>query len=279
MALATIPLEASARVCPILQFDIALQICQEEEPPLPPPERNQLAGPDGNPIPGQNRCGDNQIPVGDCPAYQNIAYMTDRCINTTEYNYARVHSIAPLCSAINPTVYVGFCYCGCLERTTEIVIEDPENSKTSSQRIDKLTAGSVQVHALTDDTTLSAVRFSPRAIEATTAGAEHHPMVVIHLAGGATLAATELHAILISTGQMVAAKDLRSGEALVKQDGSLSKIIRITREPTADDVFNLLTNAGLNHKGHMIVANGVIVGDLMWQNTLAKDLNSIEVRR
>ena len=29
----------------------------------------------------------------------------------------------------------------------------------------------------------------------------------------------------------------------------------------------------------MIVANGLIVGDLMWQNTLAKDLNSVIVRQ
>ena len=58
-----------------------------------------------------------------------------------------------------------------------------------------------------------------------------------------------------------------------------SAILDITHERTSEDVFNVLASAGLSHKGHMIVANGVIVGDLMWQNTLAKDLNSIVVRQ
>jgi hypothetical protein len=248
-------------------------------PPPPPPEPNRLAGPDGNPIPNQNRCGDNQISVADCPQYQSLAYFTDHCINTTEYNYSVAHSIAPLCSQINPTAYIGFCYCGCLERTTELFVKEPVSGKDTTQRIDKITVGSVQVHALTEDTTLSSVRYAPRGLEAKTAGAENKPLVVLHLADGVTLGATELHAILISTGQMVAAKDLRAGQVLVRQDGSLSTIATITRERTSDDVFNVLTNAGMSHKGHMIVANGLIVGDLMWQNTLAKDLNSIEVRR
>jgi len=254
-------------------------ICEPPPDDPPPPEPNRMMGPDGNPIPNQNRCGDNQIPVSDCPAYQNLAYFTDHCINGTEYSYSQVHSLAPLCSQINPTVYIGFCYCGCLERSTGIFIQDPKSGRNSTERIDQITVGSVSVHALTEDATLSRVRYEPRAIEARTAGAENKPLVVVHTADGAVLAATELHAILLSTGAMVAAKDLEAGQRMVRQDGSFSIIASITRESTKDDVFNVLTNAGLNHKGHMIVANGLIVGDLMWQNTLAKDLNSIIVRQ
>jgi hypothetical protein len=249
-------------------------------PSDPPPEPNRLAGPDGNPIPNQNRCGADQMPPGDCPLFQDVAYFTNHCINGTEYDYARSHSIAPICNQFVPTQYIGFCYCGCLERATEIFVNDPVSGKSSAQQIGSITVGSVQIYALTEDTTLSSVQYAPRGLEAVTTGAEREPLVVLHLDGGIVLAVTELHAILLSTGAMVAAKDLRAGQSLVKQDGSLSRIAQITRVSTSDNVFNVLTNAGLkSYKGHMIVANGLIVGDLMWQNTLAKDLNSVVVRR
>jgi hypothetical protein len=63
----------------------------------------------------------------------------------------------------------------------------------------------VQVHALAEGATLSSVRYEPRGIEATTAGSEDKPLVVLDLRGGGILAATELHAILLSTGAMVVA--------------------------------------------------------------------------
>jgi len=96
-----------------------------------------------------------------------------------------------------------------------------------------------------------------RSAAATTAGSEDKPLVVLHLRGGATLAATELHAILLSTGTMVAAKDLLVGQRLVQWNGAQSTIEAITRVATSDDVFNVLTNAGMSHKGHMIVACAV----------------------
>lgn len=241
--------------------------------------QNRIAGPDGNPIPNQNRCGDNQISVADCPQYQNLAYSNGAgCINLVEYQYSQGHSIAPLCSPLDPHTYIGFCYCGCLERSTGIFILDPATGKSSSQRIDSITVGSL-VQALTEDATLSALQFQPRGIEATTAGGEKSPMVVLRMADGATLAATEQHAILVSSGMMVAAKDLSVGQTLVHQDGSPSQIAEIERVPTDDDVYNVLTDAGLSHQGHMVAANGLIVGDLMWQNTLARDLNAIVVRQ
>jgi hypothetical protein len=279
-ALMALTINASA-ACPLPNAVGEPSICvpPPDDPPPPPPEPNRLAGPDGNPIPNQNRCGDMQIPLADCPAYQDLAFFTDHCINGTEYNYSKAHSIAPLCSQISPTTYIGFCYCGCLERSTGIFVQDPKSGRNATERIDQITVGSVAVHALTDDATLSRVRYEPRGVEARTAGSEDKPLVVLHTADGALLAATELHAILLSTGAMIAAKDLEVGQSMVRQDGSFSTIASITRESTKDDVFNVLTNAGLNHKGHMIVANGLIVGDLMWQNTLAKDLNSIIVRQ
>src|SRR6188474_2755816 len=63
--------------------------CGEPPEPPEPPEPNRLAGSDGNPAPNQTRCGDVQIPVSECPMYQNFAWNSGAgCINFTEYNYA-----------------------------------------------------------------------------------------------------------------------------------------------------------------------------------------------
>jgi hypothetical protein len=240
---------------------------------------NQIAGPDGRPIPGHNRCGDEQIPYEECPDYQYIARYVDGCINDEEYAYSQAWSIAPICSPMYPDRYVGFCYCGCLERSTQILATDPVTGAEVTPRIDQIERGGVRIHALTEEATLSSVRYTSRDVVATTAGGENNPMVVLQLEGGIILSATEQHAILLASGEMVAAKDLSVGQFLVKRDGSSTAITAIRRVPTDDDVFNVLTDAGLSHKGHMIVANGVIVGDLMWQNTLIKDLNSIIIRQ
>lgn len=116
-------------------------------------------------------------------------------------------------------------------------------------------------------------------IEARTVGGENHPMVVLSMADGITLAETENHAILLSTGVMVAAKDLTAGQTLVRHDGSPNEIAEISRLPADGYAYNVLTDAGLVHQGHMVVANDLIVGDLMWQNTLSTDLNAIIVRQ
>jgi hypothetical protein len=78
---------------------------------------------------------------------------------------------------------------------------------------------------------------------------------------------------------MVAARELDPAlHSLVTENGQFVPIARIERKATDRNVYNVLTDAGLSHKGHMIIANGLVVGDIMWQNTLAADLHAIVIR-
>jgi hypothetical protein len=65
---------------------------------------------------------------------------------------------------------------------------------------------------------------------------------------------------------------------LVTQWGEFITIKSIELKKTTNRVYNVLTDAKLNHLGHMIVANGIIVGDIMWQNTLAADMWKVIIR-
>src|SRR5688572_28435630 len=47
--------------------------------------------------PNHNRCGNDVLPVAECPQYQQLAWNGGNgCINATEYNYALANAIAPI---------------------------------------------------------------------------------------------------------------------------------------------------------------------------------------
>jgi hypothetical protein len=121
--------------------------------------------------------------------------------------------------------------------------------------------------------------FESRPVIATTVGPEEKPLVVIITKDGRRLGVTEQHAVLISTGEMLKAVDLTTDQELVNHTGELVGIERIERIHTSAPVHNFLTDAELDPYGHLIVAEGLVVGDIMWQNTLAKMLGEVIIRQ
>lgn len=228
---------------------------------------------------GHNRCGNDVLPVANCPPMQEFAWNGGAgCINATEYDYARTHAIAPICSPLARTAFLGWCRCGCLEKSTAVYTFDSVTGIGFDKVVDAITTADL-VYAMTEEGTVDEPAFSARALYATTAGSEANELVWVKLADGTTLGLTEEHAVLLSTGEMTRAIDLVVGtHELVSQYGEFVGVESITRAPTQDQVYNVLTDAGLSHKGHMIIANGIIVGDIMWQNTLATDLMKVVAR-
>lgn len=230
--------------------------------------------------PGHNRCGDNVLPASQCPTAQQTAWNNGQgCINQTEYNYALNNAIAPLCAQWNPTQFVGWCRCGCFEKSTQILTRVKAENRLAQVGVDVLNQDIFDAYTMTDDSTLYAPIWEARTITATTVGTEEKPLVWVHLENGSSIGLTEEHAVLTAEGIMLTAKELQAGQhQMVTAEGEPVLIKEIQRVATKDPVYNLLTDAGLNHKGHMVVANGVVVGDIMWQNTLAKDLQRVVVR-
>lgn len=132
---------------------------------------------------------------------------------------------------------------------------------------------------MSSSSSLDELLFETRPVMATTAGGEDKPLVVLVTDDGRRLAVTEQHAILVATGEMQKAVDLTTKDRLVDQTGQSVGILRIERVYTSRDVHNFLTYAGLDPYGHLVVAEGLVVGDVMWQNTLAKQLGEILLRR
>lgn len=229
--------------------------------------------------PVNNRCGDNMVPPQECPDMQNVAYNNGNgCINAKEYDFARANAIAPICHPLKPTVYIGWCRCGCFEKTTELLSFDAATGQGQLKNVTKVAIGD-ELYAMKDDATVDDPQLEPRPVTATTVGDEEKPLVWVHLENGKVLGLTEQHAVLLSTGEMIPAVALdSSAHQLVSRWGEFVSITSIERTTTPDPVYNVLTNAGLDHQGHIIVANDMMVGDIMWQNTLAADLWKVVVR-
>lgn len=231
-----------------------------------------------------NRCGENQIPVARCPGYQEFAWNGGSgCINATEYNYAKVNSIAPMCDTLfDRTSYIGWCRCGCFERSTRVFVQDAASTAAQWVPVDTLPNQEFKlgIYTLATGATLQNPSRTVHAILDTTVGPEEKPLIYIRTEGGAVLGLTEQHAVLLSTGHMVRAVELTPDSLLVNMNGGLERIVELWRAPTPDPVFNMLTDAGLENKmGHLVFAEGIIVGDIYWQNIIDDELRQTEIRK
>jgi hypothetical protein len=112
-----------------------------------------------------------------------------------------------------------------------------------------------------------------------TIGPEQKPLVWIRTTTGLTIGLTETHGVLRSTGFMAKAVELKPGDVLINVDGSPETIASIDRKGTGENVYNVLTNAGIKNKpGHIVFANELAVGDLYWQNILEEEFVKLAVR-
>jgi hypothetical protein len=240
-------------------------------------EENRLTDPKGN------RCGDNQISYAECPTYLDYAWNGGAgCINATEYNYAKANSIAPICSPLNRATYIGWCRCGCFEKSTKLFLYDVQRQEGSWQTVEGLPGNTARLGAYTlaDGATLGDMSRTVHAILDTTVGPEEKPLVVIRTEGGSVLGLTEMHAVLLASGFMVRAAELTTDSVVVNMNGQAERIVEITRVPTRELVYNLLTDAGLENKqGHLVFAEGIVVGDIYWQNIVESELRELTLRQ
>ncbi|HNN93742.1 MAG TPA: Hint domain-containing protein [Pseudomonadota bacterium] len=122
--------------------------------------------------------------------------------------------------------------------------------------------------ALDEESTPRLPRLKPRAIKVITQDLAKSALYVFRLSNGRQLKVTPNHGMLLANGQVVAAHTLSIGARFVNTDGSIVRVEELSTEQTARNVFNFEVEAEAQ-KGHFIVAEGVFVGDLMWQNKLA----------
>lgn len=110
-------------------------------------------------------------------------------------------------------------------------------------------------------------------IKRVVAGPESKPVIRFETADGRKLTVTTEHPLITNKGLRMA-KEISIGEELKTHDGKFTAIKGISTKKYNDDVINFEVE-GEFQSDHLVIAEGLISGDLYLQNKLATDKKSI----
>ena len=228
----------------------------------------------------QKRClGENGFgaPPDKCAKSPNTA-MYSGCINDVERTWALWAGLFVICDPNEDShkeIYHA-CPCSCFAPETKILVMRESLGEPIWSRADQITRDD-SIVTLGDSSTLGSPIFESREILYTTSGEEHPALISIETTTGVVLSLTQHHAVLLSDGRMITAKELTTDDDLVDWRGNPVGILAIKRERAGEMVYNV-ASAGTQKTSHLILAEGILVGDLLWQNSLAAELGEVAVR-
>lgn len=170
-----------------------------------------------------------------------------------------------------------FCPKGCFAADTQIassVAADGVAGYVSAKSV----APKSTVLGMTDDASFNNPVLAPQSVKRIVLGPEDAELFVFALSNGHTLRVTQHHPMVLDSGEIIQASQVGPKMAFVGLDGQSVAVTSITREKPTADVFNFET-AGDTQLSHVIVAEGVLVGDLKIQNELSDEEGAIALRR
>jgi hypothetical protein len=170
----------------------------------------------------------------------------------------------------------GVCPCGCFEASTKILTLDNEG-REAYKKVKNVQRGD-SIASLEDQSTLDNLVWFGRDIHYATKGPETEALYVFQVSNGSRVALTQNHAVLLASGKVVTAKDVSVGDQLVSYKGGPAFVQKISRRYTKDNVYNFAIK-GQSKLNHFVVAEDLVVGDILWQNTLGSEINSIAIRQ
>ena len=217
------------------------------------------------------RCND-QASANCAPLRQ--AAVAQGCISEAQANAMAAANQIPLC--VGSTV-MGTCKCGCFAPDTLLGVWSESLDEVSAQAL----YGKVQLPplmSLTAEARLSRPEFEGRVIADKSHGQEERYLVRLEIANGRTLRVTEGHPILLSSGQMKSAREITQGDKLLDSSGRELSLSSVEREAYKGDVYNFET-AGKALNQHVLVAEGILVGDLAWQNAMHEEWEGLSLRQ
>jgi hypothetical protein len=163
------------------------------------------------------------------------------------------------------------CQCGCFAGDVEVLTHlGPMRMDEASQKASSL--GGLSMAIFTSEQ--SGVKGSARLRNSDfVVGPEEKPLVHIITAAGKTLSLTDSHPVLVmraGSWQMLRAEDLSVGDKLMSGTGTEDSVMELTsyRLPEASRLVYNFNTQGKNDYEHIVVANGLRVGDLNWQKRL-----------
>jgi len=219
------------------------------------------------------RCVNDPIPRNECNAVIDWAVQNEY-ITKRAGDWGKANGYFPVVDFFFKKV-MAVCRCGCFEQNTLIRVSDGVYTFDLAA---KDVARSHGVIALSSDASLSNMSTETFDIISKTAGEEIAQLYVFSFDDGSELKVTQHHGMLLGDGSMTAAKDVAVADTMIRADGSVISVTEITRESTDADVYNFETS-GAEAVNHIIVANDIFVGDLVWQNQMQADLGKVVVRQ
>jgi hypothetical protein len=181
------------------------------------------------------------------------------------------------CPLIIGAAIYSFCPAGCFATDTAILTSISHDGEPGYTPASKITSQDA-VMSMADEASLARVTLATHPIKRVVYGPEKPELYVFGLASGATLRVTQYHPMVLDDGTILEAHRVDRSMSFVGTHGESVAITSITRERAIGDVFNFET-AGDTQLSHVIVAEGVLVGDLKLQNELAAEEHSINLRR
>lgn len=181
-----------------------------------------------------------------------------------------------LCAISMDRELLSICPEGCFSGDTQIMMsgddgEGPtEKSARSVERQDALAVLEVGAD-------LAEPRLGSALVDRVVQGPEQPKLFVFGLEDGKNLRVTQEHPMVLDDGSVVRARDVRPGDSFARVDGVSLRVSSVSRQAATEDVYNFETR-GEESENHVIVANGVFVGDLRLQNASREELASIQMR-
>jgi hypothetical protein len=217
----------------------------------------------------------NSITQGTCE--QELQYARDHAlISPPAYDWARANGFYPVIDRND--VVQAVCRCGCFAEDTAILGAAGWVPVQELER-DALVASYDAANDAAAEQAEAGVALTPRPLASVISGPEAQDLYVFVLANGHELKLTQHHAVALSDGRMVAARDVGPQDAFLDyQTGRPVGVLAIERRPASGTVYNFEVAAD-DASAHVVVAEGVLVGDLAWQNQLYRELGAVAVRR
>jgi len=229
----------------------------------------------------RSRCYTADLTAAQCADLRDYAYETD-CVTLEEYDYANTKKLAPICTPFPPVSLVAVCPCGCFEEGTNISTVNRVNGNDQLATIEDIVNNysSYEAYTVVANSTLTSLSYEPRGFDVVTDGVEEKPLVVVLTESGKRIGLSSRHGVLLISGTMTTATELSVGDVLVQADGSPDPIVSIEQGPVGEIVYNVLTETDdESGASHLIVAQGLIMGDLYWQNILDSEFRRFKIRQ
>lgn len=167
------------------------------------------------------------------------------------------------------------CPPGCFEANTQILTSNSQGDFSSIAAKD--VAESDRLAVLDPSSDLDTPKLGTGTIKRLSAGPEKEALYQFELSNGKSLAVTQYHGMVLHDGRFLPAHDVTTNDAFVDVNGGIVQIESITRRETDDNVYNFELDVS-SAEEHVIVAEGIFVGDLFWQSPASVDHRSISLR-